>query len=172
MRHPERPTASNDDLDKIVRLTDKDIRDAARLFRLLADAGSQLQSVAAPSNREDSTKHVNQSETEDLLARAKLILSSRRLRARYFNPAVFGEPAWEILLVLYITDSSGGRQTLGKLADWIETPPTSVLRWVGYLEKEKFLERQPHPNDRRITFLRLLPKGREAMDAYLGAVPG
>ena len=171
MRHPE-PTASNDDFDKVIRLTDKDVRDAARLFRLLADAGSRSPSVFADNDRSVQTERADQSENQELLARAKLILSSRRLRTRHFNPAIFGEPAWEILLVLYITDSSGGRQTLGKLTDWIETPPTSVLRWVGYLEKERFLERQPHPNDRRITFLRLLPKGREAMNAYLGAVPG
>jgi hypothetical protein len=169
MRHPERPNASNDDLEKIVRLTDKDVRDAARLFRLLADAGSRLPAAFGAADRAVRAAPV---EAEELLARAKLVLSSRRARSLHFNPAIFGEPAWEILLVLYITDLSGGRQTLGKLTDWIETPATSVLRWVGYLEKEKFLERQPHPNDRRINFLKLLPKGREAMNAYLGAVPG
>lgn len=171
MRHPERPTASNDDLDKIVRLTDKDVRDAARLFRLLADAGSQPRNGVEEGDRPLSTKPIDSSEAQDLLARAKLILSSRRLRSRHFNPAIFGEPAWDILLVLYITDVSGGRQTLGKLADWINTPPTSVLRWVSYLEKERFLERQPHPNDRRVTFLRLLQRGREAMNDYLSALP-
>ena len=128
--------------------------------RLLADAGSRPLNVYAGNDHAAQARSVDQSETQDLLARAKLILSSRRLRSRYFNPAIFGEPAWEILLVLYITDMSGRRQTLGKLTDWVETPPTSVQRWVGYIKKEKFLERQPHPNDRRTTFLRLLPKGK------------
>ena len=171
MRRPELPAASNDELDKVVRLSDRDVRDAARLFRLLAEAGSQPPNPASEADGSVSAMPFNASEAQDLLTRAKLILNSRRLRSRYLNPAIFGEPAWEIMLVLYVTDASGGRQTLGKLADWIKTPPTSVLRWVSYLEKEKFLERQPHPTDRRTTFLRLLPKGREAMNGYLSALP-
>jgi DNA-binding MarR family transcriptional regulator len=171
MPNPERPAASNDDLDKVIRLTDRDVRDAARLFRLLAEAGSERAGPHRLPSRDGSERQADQLDSGELLARAKHILSSRRQRLRYFNPAIFGEPAWEILLVLYITDQAGGRQTLGKLADWIDTPLTSVLRWVSYLEKEKFLERRQHPTDRRTTFLQLLDRGRDAMTAYLKAIP-
>jgi hypothetical protein len=170
MPHLERPTASNDDLDRVVRLSERDVRDAARLLRLLAGAATEQTRRAAPDQRL-SIRPVDEQEGEELLRRAKHILNSRLLRSRYFNPAIFGEPAWDVLLVLFITDHSGGRQTLGKLADWIRTPPTSVLRWVSYLEKEKFLERRSHPTDRRTTFVQLLDRGRDAMVAYLRSVP-
>ena len=163
MSRPDSPAASNDDLDRVVHLSDKDVRDAARLLRLLA--GAQPGYIVPPS---DAASRPNEHE---MLSRAKLVLQSRRIRERYFAPSIFGEPAWDILLVLYITDSAGGRQTLGRLGDWIKTPPTSVLRWVSYLEREKLVERQPHPTDRRITFLRLLEKGRKAMNAYLADLP-
>ena len=171
MPRPELPAANNDELDKIVRLSDKDVRDAVRLFRILADAGSQLPGAVGDEHSASPPPSFDSFDSQDLLTRAKLILSSRRLRSRHFNPAIFGEPAWDILLVLYITDVSGGRQTIGKVADWIKTPPTTVLRWVSYLEKEKFLERYTHPTDRRITFLRLLARGRDAMNSYLSDLP-
>ena len=99
--------------------------------------------------------------------RARIILHSRRVRERYFKRAMFGEPAWDILLVLYIADLSGTRQTIGKLAEWIETPLTTAVRWIGYLEKERLVERQPHPTDKRTVYIQLLPKGRQAMGEYL-----
>jgi DNA-binding MarR family transcriptional regulator len=170
MSRPESPTASNDDADRVVHLTGRDVRDAARLFQLLSGAEAQLAGITPSGDLTPDARE--RPDEQDLLARAKLILGSRRLRERYFAPSIFGEPAWDILLVLFITDTCGGRQTLGRLADWINTPPTTVLRWVSYLEREKLVERQPHPTDRRTTFLRLLPRGREAMTDYLTAVPG
>ena len=106
----------------------------------------------------------------EFLSKAKSVLNRRRLRSRFFNRAIFGEPAWEILLVLYISDVSGGRQTIGKLADWIDTPLTTALRWIAYLEKERLVERQAHPQDKRVVFLRLLDKGRNSMEAYLSSL--
>jgi DNA-binding MarR family transcriptional regulator len=169
MPNSEPPASGADEISKSVTLSDKDVRDAARLLRLLSQAASSpdplFPEVAAESRSDPPDREL-------LNSRAKVVLHSRRLRARHFSRAIFGEPAWEILLVLYITDVSGGRQTIGRLADWIETPPTTVLRWVGYLEKERLVERQSHPTDRRLVFIRLLEKGRNALDAYLSGLPG
>ena len=41
------------------------------------------------------------------------MLVTRQLRARHFNRAIFGEPAWDSLLILHISDAVEGRQTIG-----------------------------------------------------------
>lgn len=159
------PTASDDDMKTTVRLTDQDVRDAARLFQLLSGAEPRPRPTNGMSSPERPTEH------EDLVKRARTIFEARQLRSRHFSPSIFGEPAWDVLLVLYIADASDARQTIGKLASWIRVPPSTVLRWVGYLEKERLVERQPHPTDRRVTFIRILDKGRSALEAYMRAMP-
>lgn len=170
MAHPE-SSIEGDHPAKIVRLSDKDIRDAARILRLMAQA--KLESAELPKLF-DPQPVANSAEADSskLQSKARFILSSRQMRSRYFNPAIFGEPAWDILLVLYVTDTAGGRQTIGQLTSWIGSPPTTVLRWLSYLEKEHFIKRERHPTDLRTTFLRLLDRGKDALEAYLRALPG
>jgi DNA-binding MarR family transcriptional regulator len=98
-------------------------------------------------------------------------MNSRRLRFRYFKRAMFGEPAWEILLTLYITEGAEGRQSIGRLADLIETPLSTTARWIDYLERERLVEREPHPTDKRVIYIRLLAKARELLEAYLSGTP-
>lgn len=95
----------------------------------------------------------------------------RRLRAQYFNRVMFAEPAWDMLLLLYLGESLEGRQTIGHLAELVETPLTTVLRWVAYLEKEQLAERRDHPTDRRMVFIELTDKGRKCMNAFLRDLP-
>ena len=171
MHYPKSTASSELEVAKTVSLTKKDIRDAARLFRLLADpavVGNGLPdwlSTTTPSTTASPGR-------EALISRARIVLNARRLRERHFKRAIFGEPAWEILLFLYIAEQSEGRLTTSRLAEWIATPLTTVLRWIDYLEREQLVARQPHPTDRRIVFIKLTEKGRTAMDSYLGAIPG
>lgn len=152
---------------KTVTLTEKDIRDAARLLRLLADPA--LVAIGLPDllSAASETK-----DRETLISRARIVLSARRLRERFFNRIMFGEPAWDILLMLYVSEQSAGRLTMSRLAEWVETPLTTVVRWVNFLEEERLVERQAHPTDRRTVFINLLEKGRAALDSYLGMIPG
>ena len=161
------PPNADDEFGKTVRLTDQDVRDAVRLFRLLSSSGKgePLSSRLFPPIQGQATH-------DELVARARTVLGSRQLRTSYFSPSIFGEPAWDVLLVLYIAEASGARQTIGKLADRIKIPPTTVLRWVDYLEKARLVDRQPHPTDRRVAFIRLLEKGRSALEGYLQAISG
>lgn len=151
---------------KTVSLTEKDMKDAARLFRLLADP--MLLATAIP----DLAAAPGAQDRESLVSRARIVLNCRKLRERYFKPVIFGEPAWDILLVLYIAEHSSGKPTMTRLAEWIDTPLSTVVRWMNFLEEERLVERQGHPTDKRTVFVRLLEKGRNALDSYLGAVPG
>ena len=48
---------------------------------------------------------------------ARSILAERRRRASFFDPTIFGEPAWDILLALYGDERTHGRQTIGQLVN-------------------------------------------------------
>lgn len=153
---------------KTVTFSEKDIRDAVRLLRLI--------SVTAPwdpvPSQMDAPRRslAKGSSRDELISRARVVLHARRVRARHFDRAMFGEPAWDILLLLYLADSAEARQTVGQLAASVETPLTTVLRWVGYLENEQLVERVDHPTDRRIAFVRLTSKGRNAFEAFLNDI--
>lgn len=171
MQDHEPPTLGEADTTKTVSLTEKDVRDAARLFRLISDGTPWANLLFSDKEvaRRASAEPISR---DELIARANAVLQTRRLRAQHFNRGMFAEPAWDILLLLYLADSSEGRQTIGHLAELVDTPLTTVLRWVGYLEKEHLAERKHHPTDRRIVFIKLTDKGRTALDAFLREMPG
>ena len=162
MSYPERPP-DNDDLEGRVVVSRRVARDAARLFQLLSEA------IEHPG-REDIPSHRLHDRLQ-LVGRARAILAGRQLRNAHFSRAMFGEPAWEILLVLYIMERDGERQTPSRLASWTSTPLSTTVRWIDYLEKKQLVTRHSHPNDKRIVFIALEDRAREAMDSYLSSVP-
>lgn len=158
MIHSEQ-SPDKEDFEGGVLLSKEDAREAARLFRILAEAVG-----LDPLSEVDQDGPLSR---ETLVSRARIVLHNRRARARHFKRTLFGEPAWEVLLALYIAEDSGARQTLGRLADQTETPLSTVIRWIDFLEIDRLVERVPHPNDKRVVFVRMLEKGRMAMDRYL-----
>ena len=84
---------------------------------------------------------------------------------------MFGEPAWEMLLCLYITDQSEGHQSISRLAELVETPLSTTVRWIDYLDRERLIEREPNPTDKRVIYIRLAARGRELLEAYLSGQP-
>jgi len=161
MPGPTHFPVNDDNLERTVRLTGQDIRAAERLLHLISDP--DVRPDVAPAMAEPAVPLPPAA----LLDRARAMIGLRRSRHQYFNPAMFGEPAWDILLSLYLADSAGERPTTVKLAALIDTPLSSVIRWLSYLEKERLIERIAHPTDRRIAFLKLTPKAIQALEAFL-----
>lgn len=170
MPNPERPPLRKSGIEKTVTLTEQDLKDAARLFRLFSDPALVGRLFPASAGTEPTPS--GPGARQQLLAKARLVLSSRRAREAYFSRDLFGEPAWEILLALYVTEDAGARFTLSKLAECIGVPLSTAVRWVNTLEESGLVGRLDHPTDRRIIFVRLLDKGRKALDAYLRGLPG
>lgn len=134
-----------------VELTPRDREDATRLLSILL-GGQQV--PGAPDSQ--------------MLRRiGEAILEDRRKRSLIFNPSMFGEPAWELLLNLFVLDWDGPRLTVGGLAEVAKIPMTTALRWLGYLEAQNLVQRREHPNDARTAFISLTDSGRAAMKNYL-----
>lgn len=144
---------------KIIQLDRGDIENAARLLALLADGDAKLVI--------DTTKiESGKPRPQVLLNRAREILADRKRRHEVFSKAMFGEPAWEMLLLLYIL-RSGTRQTIGRLGELAGASKSTALRWIEYLEQQRLVRRETHPTDKRAIFVELTEKAIESLEAYL-----
>lgn len=157
LRVPQRP--AND--GKVIRLSSRDVEDARRLLSLLATNDERI-TIEPPTRSPGAVS----ADKQALLTIAKALIVNRRRRHKLFGKAMFGEPAWDMLLLLYVLDA-GGRQTVGGLSDLAGATRTTGLRWIEYLERQQLIWRNEHPTDRRAAFLQLTGKGRDAIELYL-----
>ncbi len=148
---------------KTIKLSRRDLSAARRLMRLLAgaerEAADELM-LAPPPGRAATTERAS------LVARAREEFHERRRRGAVFGQSMFGEPAWDMLLTLYILDISGQRQTIGALLNFSGTPSTTAKRWLDYLVAHDLVRREEHPTDRRTAFVALSAKARDKLDLY------
>lgn len=101
-----------------------------------------------------------------LLERAEWILRVRRSREGLFGRAMMGEPAFDLLLCLYL--QSDERETsLTSLAKPAGIPYSSAMRWIDYLAGKGFVARTKSERDRRATCVQLTEAGRAVMDELL-----
>jgi DNA-binding MarR family transcriptional regulator len=92
------------------------------------------------------------------------------LRQRAFEQISFGEPAWDLLLSLYIIDSDRRRLRTGELCKLAGLPLTTALRWLEHLRVNGLIKQLPHLFDQRATTIELSSKGRSDMDRYFQQV--
>ena len=88
---------------------------------------------------------------------------SRRLRARYFDKNLFGEPIWDMLLDVFIHQSSGLSVSVKTLCLASDVPDTTALRYIALLVDAGLIVRKNDEGDRRRTFLSLTPSGGAAI---------
>jgi len=146
---------------KTIALSDRDLRDAVRLLNLL------LADQVEPDTRTGAVDNVSR---EDLVERAVSALSKRQRRSAYFPKSFFGEPAWDMLLILYVNERSGTRFTIARLSEQCGASPSTALRWIDILEGGHFVCRQPNPIDQRTVFIKLSDKARDALDGYFSSI--
>jgi DNA-binding MarR family transcriptional regulator len=125
------------------------------LGRAEAAASRAAQSAASPEQRQILREHARQ------------IRSSRELRQEWFDRNIFGEPAWEMLLALYVIDGEQRRLSTRQVAKLANISLTTTLRWLDYLQEQDLVSRRPNPFDHRVVYTELSDKGRAAMDEYL-----
>ena len=92
---------------------------------------------------------------------------SRRLRSQYFSGTdLFGEPAWDLLLDLFINACEGKRVPVTSACIGAAVPTTTALRWLAILESRGLVEREADANDARRVFVRLTAQAQTSMSAY------
>lgn len=70
---------------------------------------------------------------------ASAILRFRRYRTQIFSRDIFGEPAWELLLELFLADAQGVLITGRIVAERHGVPGSVISRWLKYLTTQGLL---------------------------------
>ena len=91
----------------------------------------------------------------------------RRRRAQLFgDDTLFGEPAWDILLDLFIAAIRQKRVAVTSACIGAAVPTTTALRCLKILEEKGLIAREEDAEDARRTFLRLSPVAYQLMVEY------
>jgi DNA-binding MarR family transcriptional regulator len=99
---------------------------------------------------------------------AEQCLRLRRQRDKIFGSVFFGEPAWDILLDLFLAREKGLRPvSVTSLCIASAVPSTTALRWIGVMVQEGLLVRDSDPLDRRRVFIRLTDAAWQKMHDLL-----
>jgi DNA-binding MarR family transcriptional regulator len=169
----------------LLRLTEQVGEIAARLERLGAGEASLANPSAFRFESPAPAYSGPGGEEPDRLLRAsppplpdprlvRTIIRQRQLRAKYFDAALFADPAWDILLDLTAARAEHVRVSVTSLCIASGVPPTTALRWIGQMTRAGLLERVEDPSDRRRVFIGLTAAAAEGMARYfaeLGANP-
>lgn len=141
----------------IARLSTADMAALARILRSLNDAASG-ESAEAPTQASFSHECV-------ILARR--LKSGRNQRAQFFKEDLFGEPAWEMMLALYIADGEGYRLKISDVCNESGVPATTALRWMDKLIDIGMARRIPNRLDARSSYIEGTEALRSQMTEYL-----
>jgi hypothetical protein len=104
----------------------------------------------------------------------RTIIRQRQMRAKFFDGALFADPAWDMLLDLTAARAEHGRVSVSSLCIASGVPPTTALRWIGQMTCVGLFERVEDETDRRRAFIVLSDTATSAMARYfaeLGRAP-
>lgn len=104
------------------------------------------------------------------LHRARALIEQRRLRRRFLPEELFHEPAWDMLLALYVALHDQRVMNVKTLVSSADAPVTTSQRWIEHLAKLGLVRRVVDPVDRRRIEVSLSDDGRRAIEAYLVAI--
>jgi DNA-binding MarR family transcriptional regulator len=102
-----------------------------------------------------------------LLVWAEAEYNGRRKRQALINNALLGEPAWDVLLNLYIQEMHRRYVTVAGACKASGVSKPTALRWLSMLEVDGLIERVPCADDRRKRHVRLTDKARLALIQWL-----
>lgn len=152
---------------------------SASLFHPLADElmaiAARLRGAAEGNGAAPDADSLMQSRPprnpRNALDLARKTYALRRKRATIFgNPDLFGEPAWDIMLDLFIANGEGKTVSVSSACIGSAAPATTGLRWLGVLADDGLVVRENDPEDHRRVMVRLTATGQAAMERFFEAV--
>lgn len=149
--------------EAVVRL----VRDlTGRLSAIAEEFGTRADELVRthPDGNDDAA-------ARDLVAIAELLLDQRARRAEHLPADLFHEPAWDMLLALFIAQERRQTMNVKSLVACASAPVTTSQRWIDHLHKLRLIERVTDPEDRRRIEVSLSEAGTRSMCDYLRTVP-
>ena len=157
--------AEEPDLDRIKRL----LADVARSVGIpgVDEAEPQQATPGWHAHAKDTPRACASSVTDERLVTAVGWMRARDERDRVFGADLFFDPAWNMLLDLYVNERRGSVVSVSSLCIAARVPSTTALRWLTMLEKRGLIGRRADDYDRRRSFLFLTEDGRSKVEATL-----
>lgn len=135
-----------------------------------SDGSLRIETLAALKEAEDAANGDLATRRVAYAQIARKIYATRRHRSNIFGDMeLFGEPAWDILLDLYIAQVERKTVSVSSACIGSAAPPTTGLRWLGVLAEQDLILREHDPDDQRRVLVRLTEKGMAAMDEYFSS---
>jgi hypothetical protein len=98
---------------------------------------------------------------------ARTLYDMRRSRGTVFGLDIFAEPAWDMMLDVFIAHSEGRRVSVSSLCIGSAVPATTALRWISILTEREIFIRSADETDARRVFIDLTPHAYRQMHGLL-----
>ena len=150
-------TLKNEDCDRYVtvRLPIRLTREEALSFAEAIYNSGQ----AAPAAKSDRTSARD---------RAEEVLQLNRQRMAIVGAELFGDPAWNIMLDLFVREADGKETTVTSACIGADAPSTTALRHLAHLVERQLVHRITCSVDHRKVYVRLTDDGRARMLKLFG----
>jgi len=128
---------------------------------------------AQPSNAERPTRSVDKRRTPGSFGYVPLaeeIYNERALRQKFFDADFFAEPAWDMILDLFIQMHRKRQISVTSACIASRVPPTTALRWINVLVSRGLVERVSDPTDARRALLQLAQPTLLKLNEYFKAI--
>ena len=96
--------------------------------------------------------------------------ANRERRQAFLPPSLLGEPAWDMLLYLFVAAANGNAVRTSALAAASGAPASTALRHMELLQRHGLVCRSPSALDQRVTNVALSETGLAAMASYFARI--
>ena len=163
---PDNERSPDNEQATLAAMAAKLVEIAAQLKKVAANqAGTFLSALdeVSPSPPQDTAPF-----KVSALTLARHAYALRRQRAAIFGTSdLFGEPAWDILLDLYIAQGESKAVSVSSACIGSASPPTTGLRWLAVLTEQGLIGRTADEQDHRRVMVHLTARGIAAMEQFL-----
>jgi hypothetical protein len=94
-------------------------------------------------------------EDQAILDTARQLYHSRRIRDRIFGGNLFADPAWDILLDLFIAQREDRKVTISSACAAASAPTSTAARHIAHLVQKRLVVRVSRDEDARSSYLGL-----------------
>ncbi|WP_082466455.1 winged helix DNA-binding protein [Sphingomonas sp. Leaf38] len=124
--------------------------------------------IAAPARKTKDCAFAPVLPQAQLAQIAKRLYEVRQMRADILGDALFSEPAWDILLDLFISEHEERQLSVSAVCIGARSPSATALRYLSMLQDAGLVDRTRDERDGRRSHVRLTTQGRRRMAMLLG----
>ncbi|MFW2830635.1 MarR family transcriptional regulator [Sphingomonas sp. ID0503] len=146
---------------RLRQLSEEVARIARALSALSSDEGRRR-----PSVTRDTPPLADDGEPIEA-EQVRAVIRARRLRSQIFDPELFSDPAWDMLLDLTAARLEDKQVAVSSLCIAAAVPPTTALRWIKTMTDAGLFLRRADPMDGRRVYITLSDDAADGMEQYM-----